>query len=100
MRPNKRDESEAFQFFFIAAGFGSQYPSRKLSNAIVKVIEETDLEPMFDEIAAPETAITVARSSLVSSISTSLVSEYPVASLPTRRGVNEKNSALRPRRLR
>ena len=55
--------------------------------------------PMFEDTAAPEAAIAVARSKPMATCSTSAVLAYSVDLLPTNSGLNTKKSALRPRRF-
>src|SRR5262245_16175596 len=80
-------------------GLATQYPSLTLRIASVGVSALMLLAPMFDDAAAPETAMAVARSSSLRAASHSLVRTYRVALLPTNFGLKMKKSAFRPRRL-
>src|SRR4051794_7988584 len=80
-------------------GFATQYPRRTFRIAKVGVNALMLLAPMFDDAAAPETAMAVARSSSWTSSSNSVVRTYLVAPLPINRGLKMKKSAFRPRRL-
>src|SRR6476469_5854875 len=72
-------------------GFATQYPRRTFRMARVGVNALMLLAPMFDDAAAPETAMAVARSSSWTSSSNSVVRTYLVA--PQEISLNVKRSS-------
>ena len=77
----------------------SHPPSEFLSSAIVAERGRIEAMPMFGAAAAPDMAIAVPAFSPSIAASASLVSTYPVSSLPTNRLLNRKKSAFLPLRL-